>query len=258
MSKLSLLTLVTAVSIPLSGDLHYPDNGFLDRELSGSNLVHLGERHYSPSLGRFTATDKAKALFSGYVYTRGNPIAYSDPTGLMPGRQIVTELIEEFEGESEPMLISVTKESVRPVVMDFESMWEGKRVMPKYEPQMNIKPQALARETVHDYYEPFTPKKEPEIVTDEFIQKTDESRKEFIQTRALGDSLKFKKVERPGQHSKQWVEWMESSPIDSMAKDNLLESEHKNKINLYTAATIGVGVVGTAGIMGYVAYKVSN
>ena len=258
MSKLSLITLVAAASMPVSGDIHYPDTGFLGMELSGANLVHLGERHYSPSLGRFTTADKAKALFSGYVYTKGNPIAYSDPTGLMPGRQIVTELIEEIDSEREPMLISVTKESVRPIVMDFDSMWESKRVQPKYAPQMNIKPQAIARQTFHDYYEPLTPKKEPEIVSDEFIKKTDDSRKEFIQTRALGDSLKFKKVERPGQHSEQWVEWMETSPRDSIAQDEAIKAEHEKKINLYTAATIGVGIVGSAGLMGYIAYKVSN
>ncbi len=52
---------------------------------NSSNLSSMGDRHYSPSIGRFISLDKAKNGFAEYNYTNGNPIAYSDPSGLGPG-----------------------------------------------------------------------------------------------------------------------------------------------------------------------------
>ncbi|MBS1910861.1 MAG: hypothetical protein JST22_02630 [Bacteroidetes bacterium] len=49
-----------------------------------SDLAFHGARYYAPWLGRWTATDPAlvSAAISSYHYARGNPIGYSDPSGL--------------------------------------------------------------------------------------------------------------------------------------------------------------------------------
>ncbi|MEU3283936.1 RHS repeat domain-containing protein [Streptomyces longwoodensis] len=64
------------------GFLNAPNN-------SNTGLTQIGARQYDPTLGRFISLDPLfeatdDQLLGGYVYTRDNPITYSDPTGLEP------------------------------------------------------------------------------------------------------------------------------------------------------------------------------
>ncbi|MEU6536686.1 RHS repeat-associated core domain-containing protein [Streptomyces sp. NPDC047000] len=63
-------------------------NGFLGKtEDTSTGLSLLGARAYDPYFGRFLSNDPLLTPYdpqdlSGYSYSRNNPIAYSDPSGL--------------------------------------------------------------------------------------------------------------------------------------------------------------------------------
>jgi len=50
---------------------------------SESGLYYLNNRYYDPELGTFTRPDPAMDGLDHYSYVRGNPIMYSDPTGML-------------------------------------------------------------------------------------------------------------------------------------------------------------------------------
>jgi RHS repeat-associated protein len=46
-----------------------------------NQLYKMGDRYYSPSLGRFTQVDPAHQCLNGYAYAHDNPVNLSDPNG---------------------------------------------------------------------------------------------------------------------------------------------------------------------------------
>ncbi|GII84926.1 hypothetical protein Ssi03_29160 [Sphaerisporangium siamense] len=68
------------------------DRGFLGKvEDDTTGLVELGERYYSPAIGKFISTDPRPvddgaepALLNPYSYAANDPLRLSDPTGLFP------------------------------------------------------------------------------------------------------------------------------------------------------------------------------
>jgi RHS repeat-associated protein len=59
-------------------------------EYQSQGLVYLRARHYAPSIGRFLTRDtwngdaNRPMSFNGWAYVEGNPINYTDPSGLVP------------------------------------------------------------------------------------------------------------------------------------------------------------------------------
>jgi RHS repeat-associated protein len=47
-----------------------------------TGLYKIGHRYYDADVGRWTQRDPSNAEFNPYLYTAGNPINYTDPTGL--------------------------------------------------------------------------------------------------------------------------------------------------------------------------------
>ena len=48
---------------------------------SATQLYKMGDRYYSPSVGRFTQIDPAHQCLNGYSYAADNPVNLSDPSG---------------------------------------------------------------------------------------------------------------------------------------------------------------------------------
>lgn len=66
---------------------------FLGTGIDDTNtaLTHIGAREYESTTGRFISVDPIIDItdpmqMNGYTYSNGNPITYSDPTGLCSGR----------------------------------------------------------------------------------------------------------------------------------------------------------------------------
>ncbi|MDQ1111250.1 RHS repeat-associated protein [Microbacterium testaceum] len=63
-------------------------NGYLNKPLTASTgLTSIGARNYDPRLGKFISVDpvvnpKKPQQNSGYAYSGGNPVTWSDPSGL--------------------------------------------------------------------------------------------------------------------------------------------------------------------------------
>lgn len=55
-------------------------SGYLD---TATGMYKLGARYYDPTAGRFTQYDPSGQEANPYVYAAGNPISFSDVTGLM-------------------------------------------------------------------------------------------------------------------------------------------------------------------------------
>lgn len=73
----------------LLGAASWPNrNGFLDKPHSSlTGITDIGARKYDPGIGRFMSVDPIldvaqPGTLNGYSYTSGDPINYSDPTGL--------------------------------------------------------------------------------------------------------------------------------------------------------------------------------
>ncbi|MEV4062421.1 polymorphic toxin-type HINT domain-containing protein [Nonomuraea dietziae] len=65
------------------------DKGFVGGTDDNTGLTHLGAREYDPSTGRFISVDPLLDIYdpqqiNGYSYANNNPLAFSDPDGLMP------------------------------------------------------------------------------------------------------------------------------------------------------------------------------
>ncbi|MFD2420090.1 RHS repeat-associated core domain-containing protein [Amycolatopsis pigmentata] len=69
----------------------WPDkHGYLGGYQNTTGLTHLGARDYDPLTGRFTTVDPIMDTtnpqqFNGYSYAGGNPVMFSDPSGLCHG-----------------------------------------------------------------------------------------------------------------------------------------------------------------------------
>lgn len=64
------------------------DHGFLDKPVDATGLVSVGARYYEPDVGRFISVDPVMELgtpqqWAAFAYGNNNPLAYSDPTGLV-------------------------------------------------------------------------------------------------------------------------------------------------------------------------------
>lgn len=63
------------------------DYGFTGQKSDSTGLVYMNARYYDPQLGQFISPDSevpdATNLFdyNRYMYARGNPMKYTDPTG---------------------------------------------------------------------------------------------------------------------------------------------------------------------------------
>jgi RHS repeat-associated protein len=65
------------------------DHGFLDKPEDTTGLTAIGARYYDPTTGRFISVDPVMDLtdpqqWNAYIYANGNPLTWSDPTGLWP------------------------------------------------------------------------------------------------------------------------------------------------------------------------------
>ncbi|WP_246127864.1 RHS repeat-associated core domain-containing protein [Amycolatopsis rhizosphaerae] len=69
----------------------WPDkHGFLNGYQNTTGLIHLGAREYDPTTGRFITVDPLLNVgdtqqMNGYSYASGNPVTFSDPSGLCRG-----------------------------------------------------------------------------------------------------------------------------------------------------------------------------
>ncbi|GFO72931.1 hypothetical protein BJAS_P3468 [Bathymodiolus japonicus methanotrophic gill symbiont] len=82
--KSNKLGLLIFLAYSFNCNAEYVGSRFIGLE-SIHNLSHLGERHYSRSLGRFITQDGFKQYHSHYNYLNGNTLASSDPYGLTGG-----------------------------------------------------------------------------------------------------------------------------------------------------------------------------
>ncbi len=64
-------------------------------EYTSQGLVYLQARYYAPSIGRFLTRDPSGAEANLYLYASGNPIIYTDPSGLF-SKSIVAATIDPF------------------------------------------------------------------------------------------------------------------------------------------------------------------
>ena len=65
------------------------DHGYLDKPQDSTGLTAIGARYYDPGTARFISVDPVMDLtdpqqWNAYTYANGNPITWSDPTGLWP------------------------------------------------------------------------------------------------------------------------------------------------------------------------------
>jgi len=62
------------------------DRRFTDQQLDGTGLYYYGARYYDPTIGHFISPDTLVPDptnvmdYQRYMYTRGNPLKYNDPT----------------------------------------------------------------------------------------------------------------------------------------------------------------------------------
>ncbi len=56
--------------------------GFTGEQTDSNGLVFLRARYYAPSMGRFGQMDPSRQEVNPYLYGLGNPILYTDPSGL--------------------------------------------------------------------------------------------------------------------------------------------------------------------------------
>ena len=69
----------------LTGDDDVNAQQYTARENDGDGLYYYRGRYYSPSIGRFISEDPvgyASGQTNAYAYVGGNPVSYSDPSGL--------------------------------------------------------------------------------------------------------------------------------------------------------------------------------
>ena len=72
-----------------TGSLPGTQRGFLDKTEDATGLDAVGARYYDATIGRFTSVDAlgdaaTPQSFAGYSYALGNPVTFSDPSGLRP------------------------------------------------------------------------------------------------------------------------------------------------------------------------------
>lgn len=77
MKKIACTTLAIALSSSLMASPRFVDRQSIDE----TNITCMTYRCYSSYLGQFLAQDPLKKDFSQYIYSRSNPIKYSDPSG---------------------------------------------------------------------------------------------------------------------------------------------------------------------------------
>jgi RHS repeat-associated protein len=63
------------------------DDAFTGQKLDGTGLIYMNARYYDPQLGTFISPDSlvpdasSLADYNRYMYARGNPMRYTDPSG---------------------------------------------------------------------------------------------------------------------------------------------------------------------------------
>ena len=85
------------------------DHLFTDQQQDGSGLYYYGARYYDPTIGHFISPDTMipdpmnVMDYQRYMYVRGNPLKYNDPTG----RYSVDELQQHFGVNSFDELMAI-------------------------------------------------------------------------------------------------------------------------------------------------------
>jgi RHS repeat-associated protein len=59
--------------------------GFTGEQVDANGLVYLRARYYQPGMGRFLNMDPGRQEMNPYRYSTGNPIMFTDPSGLCAG-----------------------------------------------------------------------------------------------------------------------------------------------------------------------------
>jgi RHS repeat-associated protein len=82
------------------------NKGFVGGTQDSTGLTHLGAREYDPANGRFISVDPVldgidPQSWNGYSYSGNNPVAHSDPTGLWWGSDLVDDVVDWTESDSE-------------------------------------------------------------------------------------------------------------------------------------------------------------
>ncbi|ROO58637.1 RHS repeat-associated protein [Micromonospora sp. Llam0] len=78
----------TPYGVPRGSVSGWPNlKGFVGGDIDPTGLTHIGAREYEPENGRFISVDPIMDLtdpqqMHGYSYSNGNPITWSDPSGL--------------------------------------------------------------------------------------------------------------------------------------------------------------------------------
>ncbi len=79
-----------------------PGFGFTSEQTDANNLLFLRSRYYNPSLGVFNSRDPFEGTMdrpmslNRYAYVGGNPIRFTDPSGLIFGIDL-TDMVEDVE-----------------------------------------------------------------------------------------------------------------------------------------------------------------
>lgn len=231
---------------------------FLGKESKG-NLVHMGNRHYVPKLARFITQDKAKAFQSSYLYTSGSPVFSSDPSGLMPTGAIdyvkytVDMLGEDDAPQGEYGSLEIKHEDTVPVLVDGEAKKEGKSkgiiaVLQDMASQSYVEPSIYDA----DYKSDTSSIKSVFSDIDEIVITGETNR--------ANETNDTPPIDTNNQ----------ASHTNQTSQDNNLDVYHKLRTNIeismdkrdrntkiigITAIGVGVGLVGTIGISGYLLYN---
>ncbi|MCY4412506.1 MAG: polymorphic toxin type 44 domain-containing protein [Caldilineaceae bacterium] len=121
------------------GTLH-TDRTFTGQKEDGTGLLYYNARYYDPALGTFISPDTlvpdaGMAIdYNRFLYARGNPLKYSDPTGYIP-----TDLPEEPPGPppgADPWVVDFYWKNrwynARGFARRADGHWD-RRIRPRYE-----------------------------------------------------------------------------------------------------------------------------
>jgi RHS repeat-associated protein len=61
---------------------------------SSTGMYKMGARYYQPELGRWTQRDPSGLEANAYLYVGGNPVNFTDPTGLLPSHDQIIDALQ--------------------------------------------------------------------------------------------------------------------------------------------------------------------